>query len=118
MRTLTGHQVNPANKGIIITVMDEPGSGGAHHHYRLSPDDAPGTSLMFQNGPIKEAGINGITHEALIAVLIDRLECFQNGPFANEYNRKALQSLRDAQDRLLDRTREREARGVEGTHTV
>lgn len=134
MRELTGHKVNPANDTLDVLVMDQPGSGGANHHYQVrgfntgtNPSDPftqrygkPGdhTTLLFQNGPIAEVGVNGITHEALLAVLIDRLECFQAGKFANEYNAAALDHLRSAQGVLLDRTRARMARGVEGTHTV
>ena len=132
MREITSHQVNPANDRLTIRVMDEPGSGGACHHYVISgfntltnPSEpfsalygAPSrhSTVLFQNGPINEVGVNGITHEALLAILIDRLEAFQRGPFANGYNRIALSSLRDAQDALQERTRERMARGVEGTH--
>lgn len=117
MRVLTGHQVNPANKELKIQVMDEPGPGGAHHQYLITmPRRA--YRVDFQNGPIKEAGVNGITHEALLAILIDRLECFQAGEYANDYNAAALKHLQLAQRELFDRTREREARGVEGTHNV
>lgn len=35
---------------------------------------------------------------------------------ANDYNAAALTHLQSAQGSLLDRTRERMARGVEGTH--
>jgi hypothetical protein len=36
MRKLTDHIVNPANSLIDISVMDDPGPGGANHVYRLS----------------------------------------------------------------------------------
>jgi hypothetical protein len=74
--------------------------------------------LSFQNGPIAVDGngVNGITHEALIAVLMDRLRAFQAGPYANNYNYEALVALAHAQERLQARTKERMARGVEGTH--
>jgi hypothetical protein len=76
--------------------------------------------IIFQNGPVSVDGngVNGITHEALLAILIDRLEGFQAGPYANPHNAKALNHLREAQTALQARTRERMARGVEGTHTV
>jgi hypothetical protein len=121
MRQLTGHQVNPANDVLKIEVIDEPGSGGAHHQYLITIPGSPEResvryAINFQNGPIAEAGVNGLTHEALLAILIDRLECFQRGPFANDYNAAALDHLRLAQHVLLGRTRERMNRGVEGTH--
>jgi hypothetical protein len=117
MRELTSHVVNPANDQLKIEVADDPGPGGAHHEYMISGPHG-GTRINFQKGPIAEAGVNGLTHEALLAVLVDRLECFQKGPFANDYNGAALDHLRSAQGALLDRTRERMARGVEGTNKL
>lgn len=133
MRELTGHRVNPANDKLTVTVMDEPGAGGACHLYRISGFDtrtntsdesavsgeSTGQSevdIVFQNGPIGEVGVNGVTQEALLAVLIDRLESFQSGQWACEENAFALNHLRDAQESLLRRTRRRMERGVEGTH--
>jgi hypothetical protein len=118
MRTLEGHKVNPANDQLTVTVRDEAGAGNACHEYQIKLPDGSGVRLAFQNGPIAEAGVNGITHEALLAILIDRLEGFQSGPFANDYNASALAHLQSAQGCLIERTRERMSRGVEETHTV
>lgn len=131
MRELTGHRVNPANDVLKIEVLDEPGAGGANHLYDISGFNsttnasfkdlgwpAEHSTLLFQNGPIAGVGVNGITHEALLAILIDRLEAFQAGPYANEYNQGALTNLRNAQEMLLARTRHRMDRGVEGTHQI
>lgn len=124
-RELTGHKVNGCNEAIVVEALDGPGSGGASHEYRISgvkgPLDhhpVPTIDIRFQNGPIQEVGINGITNEALLAVVIDRLEGFQSGQFANTMNQIALDSLRTAQRALKHRTEERIRRGVEGTHTV
>lgn len=129
MRTIHDHKVNPANYQLTITVMDEPGSGGANHLYRISgfdsennPSDQSGgtrtADVLFQCGPIPEVGVNGVTHEALIAILIDRLRSFQAGPFACRENALALTKLEEAQHWLHSRTLARMRRGVEGTHTV
>lgn len=66
--------------------------------------------------PIKEAGVNGLTHEALLAIVIDRLRSFQAGPFASTMNEQALRHIEQGLDHLQQRTRERIKRGVEGTH--
>ncbi len=118
MRELTGHKINPANDLLKVEVLDALGHGGAHHEYSITtpPPNGVETRINFQNGPIAECGVNGVTHEALLAILIDRLECFQAGPFANLYNASALKHLVSAQGALLDRTRERMSRGVEGSH--
>ena len=56
----------------------------------------------------------GVTNEALLAIVIDRLEAFQDGPYACAENEKALVGLRDALQALHDRTLNRTARQVEG----
>lgn len=124
MRVINDHQVNPANDLLKVSVLDEPGAGGANHHYMITtpnwtrgPDgrDAKGVwDIQFQNGPIGENGVNGVTQEALIAVVIDRLRSFQAGPFACRENALALTKLEEAQHWLLHRTRARMARDVEG----
>lgn len=129
-REITTHVVNPANDKLKITVLDEPGSGGANHLYEVegfnnatnpsNPDDFISESVMilFQNGPIAEVGVNGITQEVLLAIVQDRLECFQAGPYACADNQEALEYIKKAQEVLQRRTKARMARGVEGTHTV
>ena len=120
MRELTSHKVNPANDLLMVEVLDGPGAGGACHEYSITtpPPHGVQTLIKFQNGPIAEAGVNGLTHEALLAILIDRLEHFQAGPYANDYNAAALAHLQSAAGCLHDRTRERMARSVEGTHQL
>jgi hypothetical protein len=119
-REITGHKVNPANDRLTIEVIDEPGSGGANHEYTITGMDR-GSSiclLTFQNGPIAEVGVNGLTHEALLAIIVDRLQAFQKGPFACRENALALTKIEEAQHWLHHRTMARMQRGVEGTHTI
>ena len=130
MRELNDHKVNPANDTLTITVVDEPGSGGANHRYEITGfnsetnasesgiDDRDRVSILFQNGPINEAGVNGVTHEALLAIVADRLRSFQRGPYACKANACALTHIEEAMHWLQQRTIERMRRGVEGTHTV
>lgn len=124
MREITTHQVNDCNAAIKLTVLDEPGSGGANHHYRMEFDDPKfgpdplsmhqTRELYFQNGPIKEVGTNGITQEVLLAIVADRLQSFQKGPYACREN--ALAQIVEAIHWLHHRTAQRVSRGVEGTH--
>jgi hypothetical protein len=74
--------------------------------------------VSFQNGPLNEAGINGTTNEHLLAILIDRMRAFQSGPFTCRENALALTKLEEAVMWLNQRTANREAHGVEGTHEV
>lgn len=126
MREITEHRVNPANDKLKVTVLDEPGAGGANHHYMVTlpdwsraPDGANAQGvwdIQFQNGPIAEAGVNGLTQEVLLAICADRLRSFQAGPYACRENALALTKIEEAQHWLSSRTLARMARGVEGTH--
>jgi hypothetical protein len=119
MRTLTDHIVNGDQAvQLKITVIDEPGQGGACHEYQISGQggEPPRCFVHFQNGPIKEFGVNGITGEALLAIQIDRLRSFQAGPFACRENAIALTHLEEGLMWLQRRTIARIKRGVEGTH--
>lgn len=118
-RYLTDHKVNGLNDALTVSVCDAPGIGGANHHYKI---DGPvidhaefQCDIRFQNGPIKEAGPNGISHEALLAVLIDRLRGFQSGKFACRENAIALTKIEEAMLWLHKRTQSRLAQGIEGT---
>lgn len=129
-RLITGHIVNPANDRLRVEVQDAPGAGGANHLYRVSGfNDASNPSrpvgemldatvILFQNGPIAEVGVNGLTHEVLIAILVDRLRAFQAGPYACRENALALTKIEEAGMWLAARTLKRMERGVEGTHKV
>lgn len=120
-REIDSHRINPANDKLRITVTDEPGAGGANHAYRITGFLIPGTQsqddivIRFQNGAISEAGVNGLTQEVLLAIIVDRLQCFQRGQFACRENAIALTHLETGLLWLQKRTLDRIARGVEGT---
>ena len=120
MRTLDEHRINPANDTLTIEVADEPGQGGANHHYNVTGPTVGTLAIRFQDGPIgvNGTGVNGITHEVLLAILADRLRSFQKGPYSCKANACALTHIEEAQHWLQQRTLERMRRGVEGTHTV
>jgi len=125
-RELTSHKVNGLNEAIKIEVLDEPGQGNACHEYvvvlldqELQEDETftkEACRISFQNGPIKENGVNGISNEALLGIVEDRLAGFQSGQFACRENAIALTHVQDAMMWLQRRTRARMQRGVEGTN--
>lgn len=101
-----------------VIAKDKPGQGNANHHYDIEAV-ASGVVLgvvSFQDGPIKEVGVNGVMNEDLIAIVIDRMRGFQSGEYACRDNEIALTKLEEALMWLRNRTNEREARGVEGTN--
>lgn len=72
--------------------------------------------VHFQEGPIKENGVNGVCNEDLIAMVICRLEHFNQSEFRCRENSMAITKLEEALLWLRKRTMGREQRGVEGTH--
>ena len=74
--------------------------------------------IQFQAGPTKEVGLNGTTIEHVLGLLIKRLEGFQQGAFANDWNEEAIYHMVSAVDALERRTYDRQARDVEGTNQV
>lgn len=138
-RTITDHKTNGLNEAIEITATDLPGPGGANHRYNVigTAETIPnigsrafGANLRFQDGPIaKPEDRNGITNEALLAVVIDRMRGFQfgrkddgsfdeskRGTYACKENACALTHLEEALMWLQKRTLDRMKRGVEGSH--
>lgn len=122
MRAIHTHESGVIPEPLIVEAAHHPAkSDGSHALYRIR-SEAPGATafgiISFQSGPISEMGVNGITHESLLAIIIDRLECFQAGPYACQENADALAAIRVAMAHLHNRTAKRVARGVEGTREV
>ncbi len=108
--------VTDINADVVVEAVDAPGSGGAHHAYRLS---VVGSRLvadipLHHLAPGEPEEINGFTNEALLAIVIHRLECFQTGPFACGENEAALANVKTAMSWLHRRTKARIKQGVEG----
>lgn len=103
------------NDQITIMVQDDPGHGGASHVYDVQLPYHNLCTIHFQDGPIQEAGVNGLSNEVLLAIVEDRLLAFQQGPYACDENADALSSVCYALDSLHSRTADRLTRGVEGT---
>ena len=125
MRTVPTLALTPTDKAITVTADDrDPASGNMSHEYTITmpevrdmPADgapAPTQTIRFQHGPIVEHGVNGLTNEALIAIVIDRLNGAQEGQFRCRENALAITKLEEASLWLARRTLDRMARGVEG----
>jgi len=124
-RILTSHKVIGLNEALLVNVLDEPGQGNACHEYQIrkfvkNEEDATADvelcNIQFQNGPVGEFGVNGISNEALLAIVEDRLLGFQSGQFACRENAIALTKIQEAMMWLQKRTLDRIRRGVEGTN--
>ena len=80
-----------------------------------------GIHVAWQDGPLAVDGArrepSGAFVEDVIRVAIDRIEWYNAGQFRCRENSLAITHLEEALHWLWSRTRDREDRGVEGTHT-
>lgn len=81
-----------------------------------------GIAIRWQRGPLgrgeERIAPNGAFVEDVIAAAIGRIEFYQGSEFKCFENELALDALRIAAKILDQRTKNREARQVEGTHKV
>jgi hypothetical protein len=101
-----------------------------HQEHLLDDDDNPagghtegtGIRIDWQDGPLRVNGTirrpNGAFVEDVIQAAIGRIAFYQRSKFHCVHNAVALGHLQAALVVLEERTRDREARGVEGTHAV
>lgn len=79
-----------------------------------------GIEITWQDGPLQVDGVrrepNGAFVEDVIRAAIDRIAYYQGSEFHCVENAVAFGHLQAALEVLKERTRGREARGVEGTH--
>lgn len=124
MRTIGYPRVTAIDDAIEIIADDKnEKNGNASHHYyvRIPPKKDKGgivADIHFQDGPINEVGVNGVGQEAILAILIDRLQCFQSSKYSCKENAVALTHLEEALNMLNSRTLKRKMYGVEGTHEL
>ena len=101
----------------------------APHHFKViaaKPDtegEHKGQNLVvgvvnFQEGPIKENGVNGVANEDLLGMVLCRLESFQKSEYKCRENACAITKIEEALMWLRKRTNARVKRGVEGTSKV
>lgn len=124
MRQVPHLALTPTDKAITITCDDRDATVGGNmsHDYNvrlpqpitLDGVDTQEFRIHFQRGPIAEVGVNGLTNEALLAIVIDRLAGAQEGPFKCRENTLAITKIEEASLWLAKRTLDRMARGVEG----
>lgn|ERR1051325_643671 len=123
-RELYDHKCNRFNRECIgVITADERASDNAHHAYTINvrafeiPKDAEpivSVTLPFQNGGLKEVGANGITDQALLAIVLDRMRSFNDGQFRCRENSIIITKLEEALLWMEKRGNDRARRGVEG----
>lgn len=124
-RPLTDHKNNKFNRECIeVVTADLRQSDNAHHAYKINVyhdyttgmDAVPVEEVVlnFQNGGLKEVGANGITDQALIAIVLDRVRSFNDGKFRCRENSMVVTKLEEAMMWMEKRSNDRAHRGVEG----
>lgn len=96
----------------------DPNAGNASHTYGIQwggPLDV--TRIQFQHGPRGESSSTpGVFDDDLLAVLQDRMEGFQSGPYACSENEDALKHIKAAREALGRRVAARISKGVLGAN--
>lgn len=107
-------RIHTDNNGVATNAISSLADGTCveGHHYQILAG-AKNVGLEFQMGGVADNGVNGITNEALLAVLIHRMK-FLNAKFPCPENDRAIAHLEGALANLEIRTFRRIARGVEG----
>jgi hypothetical protein len=126
MRELEDHKVTTLNRECVtVRAVDAKDSDGAHHLYQIDVRDPQvkthsvyRTMLMFQKGGLQDVGPNGLTDQALLAIVLDRIRGFQSGPFQSPFNEGIIEKLQGTLDSFKARADERASRGVEGVRTA
>lgn len=90
------------------------GTDVAGHHYQVLIGSQQAT-IEFQRGPVKDNGVNGLTNEALLAILINRTQHLDD-KFPCKENKEAIYHMGAALEWLNQRTQARLQQGVEGTN--
>lgn len=97
----------PTNSPSNVAALDirDSSAGGASHVYGVQyggPKDV--CRIAFQHGPRGVDGsVPGVFDDDLLAVVEDRLRCFQDGPFACVENAEALRMVQLAREALGSR---------------
>lgn len=73
--------------------------------------------VNFQNGAITANGVNGLTNELLLIILIHRTK-YLNDLFPCQENEKAIEHMEQALAQFNKRTSDRIKRSVEGTENI
>ncbi len=90
---------------VEVMSMDRPGPGGLCHQYEFyaAKEDGVGMaigSLHFQEGRVKEVGVNGVQTEAIMSIMIDRLRTLYASEKATGREKCALMHLLKAREAL------------------
>lgn len=112
-------RIHTDKNGVYVNAISQLADGTPveGHVYTFGAGTTAG-SIEFQRGPVKENGVNGLTNEALLAVVLHRLGVLNRPPYNCRENALAITKIEEALHWLDHRTKAREVRGVEGTQQI
>ncbi len=112
---------NPAggiSEGTGFTISWQNGPLGRHASTCVPPTLKMEDGMCYADDGCTRREPNGAVVEDVLAAVIGRIDFYQSGKFASEFNAGALDNLRAAAEMLDRRTKDRERRRVEGTHAA
>ena len=124
MREIFDHHDGHGLTESIKIEADEPGPGGASHHYTavMTPAVLAGArfeplKVQFQKGPRGEKESSpGIVEAVLLAIVIDRMRAFNAGEYKCRENALVMTKCEEALHWLKHRADDRAKRKVLGTY--
>lgn len=106
-------RIHTDHNGVSVNAISFNAGKDVEGHVYHTQAGAKSSSIEFQLGPVGENGVNGLTNEALLAILIHRTKYLDN-KFPCDENKRAIQHMEEALVNLEVRTARRMVRGVEG----
>lgn len=116
--TVNSESIHNDDNGVLVTHniwLETPESTVelvSGHYYDIFAG-AHNLPIQFQLGAVGEHGVNGVTNESLLAVLIHRTKIL-NDKFPCDENKSAITYMENALALFNKRTADRQRRGVEG----
>jgi hypothetical protein len=123
MREITDHHDGHGLTESLHIEADDLGPGGASHVYGVHVKIGEHVlvydvaRIQFQKGPRNEPGsVPGIVESVLLAIVADRMRCFNKGEYACRENALVLTKVEEAIMWLRHRADDRAKRKVLGTY--
>ena len=112
IREIIIHKTHGNDRQPVLLALGNPTIAGAEQDYQIIYAEPDGLDHITEINFISLEQ-DGVTNEALLAIVIDRLEGFQAGRFPCDENEQAMLACEEALRCLHLRTRVRITRGVE-----
>lgn len=107
-------RIHTDHNGVYVNAISQLSDGtDVEGHLYSGAAGAHQFNIEFQRGAVAENGVNGLTNEALLSILIHRTK-FLDSKFPCGENKLAIDSMEEALAQFNTRTLQRIERGVEG----